>query len=125
MASSDNTHNPAIPKRGEVWRVNLDPTVGAEIKKIRPVVVINSDAVGKLPIKLVVPLTEWKDAFEENIWHVKVDATPSTGLTKTSAADTLQMRSVSTERFQEKIGSLSADVLEDISTAIAAVVEYE
>ena len=40
--------------------MNLDPTIGAEIKKIRPVIVISSDAVGKLPLKLVVPITEWK-----------------------------------------------------------------
>jgi mRNA interferase MazF len=36
--------------------VNLDPTIGAEIKKTRPAVVISSDAVGKLPIKLIVPI---------------------------------------------------------------------
>ncbi len=49
--------------RGEVWLVNLDPTMGTEIRKTRPVVVINSDAVGTLPIRLVAPLTEWKDSF--------------------------------------------------------------
>ena len=31
------------PKRGEIWRVNLEPTIGQEIKKKRPIVVINSD----------------------------------------------------------------------------------
>jgi len=41
--------NLASPKRGEIWLVNFDPTVGAEIKKIRPAVVISSDGVGKLP----------------------------------------------------------------------------
>ncbi len=44
--------------RGEIWVVNLDPTIGAEIRKARPVIVISSDAVGVLPIKLVAPLTE-------------------------------------------------------------------
>jgi mRNA interferase MazF len=42
-----------MPKRGEIWLVNFDPTIGAEIKKVRPAVVISSDAVGKLPIKLM------------------------------------------------------------------------
>jgi len=42
-------------RRGDIWRVNLDPTVGAEIKKSRPVAVISSDAIGVLPIKLVAP----------------------------------------------------------------------
>lgn len=44
--------------RGEIWLVNLDPTIGAEIRKTRPVVVISSNAVGTLPIRLVAPLTE-------------------------------------------------------------------
>ena len=60
MASPGATPSRTTPKRGEIWRVNLDPTIGAEIKKIRPVIVISSDAVGKLPLKLVVPITEWK-----------------------------------------------------------------
>lgn len=39
--------------RGDVWLVNLEPTVGTEIRKTRPVIVINSDAVGALPLRLV------------------------------------------------------------------------
>nr|WP_310487775.1 type II toxin-antitoxin system PemK/MazF family toxin [Chamaesiphon sp. VAR_69_metabat_338] len=43
-----------LPRRGEIWLVNLDPTVGAEIQKTRPAIVISSDYIGKLPLKLVV-----------------------------------------------------------------------
>jgi len=39
--------------RGEIWKVNLDPDIGAEIRKTRPVVVVSSDAIGALPIRLV------------------------------------------------------------------------
>ena len=80
--------------RGEIWLVTLDPTVGAEIRKTRPVVVVSSDAVGELPIKLVAPLTEWKDYFMQNVWHVKVTPDSKNGLTKTLAVDTLQLRGV-------------------------------
>lgn len=38
-------------RRGEVWLINLDPTVGAEIKKTRPAVIVNDDAIGILPLK--------------------------------------------------------------------------
>lgn len=58
--------------RGEIWLVNLDPTIGAEIRKTRPIVVVSSDAIGVLPIRLVAPLTEWKDYFAHNVWHVKL-----------------------------------------------------
>jgi len=58
--------------RGDIWLVNLAPTIGAEIRKTRPVIVVSSDAVGALPIRLVAPLSEWKDYFAQNIWHVKL-----------------------------------------------------
>lgn len=67
------TINPDLPKRGEIWLVNFDPTVGAEIKKVRPAVVISSDSVGKLPIKLIAPITDWKTYFSSNFWHVKIE----------------------------------------------------
>lgn len=35
--------------RGEIWWINLDPTVGAEIKKKRPAVIVSQDAIGILP----------------------------------------------------------------------------
>ena len=36
-------------RRGEVWRINFDPTVGAEIRKTRPVIIVNDDEVGIFP----------------------------------------------------------------------------
>lgn len=113
-----------IIRRGEVWLVTLDPTVGAEIRKTRPVVVVSSDAVGALPIKLVAPLTEWKDYFEGNVWHVKVTPDSMNRLAKTSAVDALQLRGVDTQRFVQKLGSVSPAVMRSIVMAIAAVVEY-
>src|SRR5438874_8002595 len=80
------------PLRGEIWLVNFDPTIGAEIRKTRPAVVISSDGIGRLPVKLVAPITEWKDAFAECAWLVRIDPTPQNGLSKTSAVDTLQLR---------------------------------
>ncbi len=48
---------PVNPKRGEVWWVSLDPTRGAEMQKTRPAVVLSSNRLGRLPLRLVVPLT--------------------------------------------------------------------
>ena len=50
-------------RRGEIWLINLDPTVGAEIKKTRPAVVVSDDAIGVLPLKVIVPVTEWKERY--------------------------------------------------------------
>ena len=105
--------------------VALDPTVGAEIRKTRPVVVVSSDAISALPIKLVAPLTEWKAYLARNVWHVKVTPDSKNGLTKISAVDTLQLRGVDTQRFVRKLGRVSPTVMRSIVAAIAAVVEYK
>ena len=47
--------------RGEIWLINLDPTIGGEIEKTRPAVMASNDAVRILPLKVIVPITEWKE----------------------------------------------------------------
>ena len=51
------------PRRGELWMVDFDPAVGAEIRKLRPAIVISVDAVRRLPLRLVVPVTDWKPSY--------------------------------------------------------------
>ena len=104
--------------------VSLDPTIGAEIRKTRPVVVVSSNAVGVLPIKLVAPLTEWKIYFERKIWLVKVIPDSENGLAKPSAVDALQLRGVDEQRFVKKLGAVSLPVMNSIVAAVAAVIEY-
>jgi mRNA interferase MazF len=124
LTTSSAILQPLRPCRGEVWVVNLDPTVGSEIKKSRPVVVMSSDVIGKLPIKLVAPITGWQTTFEGRIWLVKINPSSTNGLTKTSAVDTLQARGIDVQRFTEKLGRLSEEDVDNIAAAIAAVVEY-
>lgn len=112
-------------KQGEIWDINLSPTVGAEIKKKRPAVIINDDSIGVLPLRVIVPITEWKDAFHGAIWMVRVDPDKENNLKKTSAIDTFQIRSVSTKRFLKKVGSLSPDLLQEIKIAIKAVIDTD
>jgi mRNA interferase MazF len=74
-------------QRGEVWLISLDPTVGAEIKKTRPAVLVNDDAVGILPLKVVVPITGWKDRHTVAPWMARPEPAAENGLDKPSAAD--------------------------------------
>jgi mRNA-degrading endonuclease toxin of MazEF toxin-antitoxin module len=46
--------------KGEIWQVSFDPTIGDEIRKTRPAVIISSDAVGILNLRVVAPLTAWR-----------------------------------------------------------------
>ncbi|MGO8672416.1 MAG: type II toxin-antitoxin system PemK/MazF family toxin [Capsulimonadaceae bacterium] len=113
------------PRRGEIWRVNFDPSVGTEIQKVRPAVVVSSDSIGKLPIKMIAPITGWDARFERNLWHVRIDPDNHNGLTKTSAIDVLQLRGADIQRFIERMGYVTANTMEEVAAKIATVIEYE
>ncbi len=112
------------PQRGEVWRVDFDPSRGAEIRKTRPAVVLSVSTAGKLPLRVIVPFTAWQPAFASAFWLVPVQGDVTSGLTKPSAADAFQMRSLSLERFTEKIGELTPTQMNAIAQAVAEVVGH-
>jgi mRNA interferase MazF len=111
--------------RGDVWLINLDPTVGAEIKKTRPAVIVNDDAVGILPLKVIVPITEWKERYAVAPWMVPLNPDVQNGLDKLSAADAFQVRSLSQSRFVQQLGRLSETTMEEISRALALVLAID
>ncbi len=108
--------------RGEVWLINLDPMVGAEISKTRPAVIVSEDAIGILPLRVVVPLTEWKERYEVAPWLVRVTPDADNNLEKPSAADAFQIRSVSRARFVSRLGQVTTADLETIVRAVQVVV---
>jgi mRNA interferase MazF len=106
--------------RGDVWLVNLSADASAaEIKKTRPCVVVNDDAIGVLPLKIVVPLSRWQERYSVAPWHIPVEASSQNGLKKKSSADTFQVRSISETRFIEKIGTITHDDLERMGRGLA------
>jgi mRNA interferase MazF len=113
------------PLRGQIWRVRLDPTVGDEMQKTRPVVVISSDRVGRLDLRWVVPVADWKERHGSIRWMIRVDPTKGNGLTKASAIDTFQLRSVSTLRFVEHLGALPPQTLNTVALAISWISGYD
>lgn len=125
MTSTPSRGRPLpAPQRGEVWIVNFDPSVGAEQTKLRPAVVMNVPDVGRLPLCIVVPLTDWKPRYSGFIWFVPVPKTPENGLDKDSGADAFQVKSLSIYRFDYKVGVLLSEQMDDIAAAIALCVGY-
>jgi len=108
--------------KGEIWLINLDPTVGAEIKKTRPAVIVNQDAIGILPLRVVVPLTDWKERYSVAPWMVLVEPDAKNGLSKPSAADAFQIRSVSVQRLTSRTGKVSDKDLQKIVEAVQIVI---
>lgn len=111
--------------RGDIWIVNLDPSIGREIKKSRPSVIISSDSIGILPLKLIAPITKWKEYFEDNLWHIKIIPNDLNGLTQLSTVDVLQIRSIDTQRMVKKLGKVTRVQLNEINRAIASIIEFE
>jgi len=112
-------------RQGDIWLINLDPTIGAEIKKTRPVVVVSDDSLGKLPLKVVVPITDWKSRYEIAPWMIKIAPAIKNGLRKDSAADCFQVRSVSQERFVNKLGNVSVIIMDEIRVGLSKVLSIE
>lgn len=110
------------PKRGDVWTVNFDPSVGAEIGKARPAVVIGVESIGRLPLQLVVPITDWKPVFASFPWFVELTPNATNGLSKLSGADAFQVKSVSEARFVRRLGQITAAQTIEIADAIALCV---
>ena len=108
-------------KQGEIWEIGLDPAIGAEMKKTRRALIINVDALGKLPLKIIAPITEWKESYDIYPWMVKVIPSKQNGLTKISAVDCFQIRSVAVERLTTSLGSVEPDIILQVQEAIIQI----
>ncbi len=112
-------------RRSEIWLVALEPTVGAEIGKTRPVVIVSNETVGILLLEVIVPITDWKERYSERNWMVRLEPSRENGLAKLSAADTFQVRSVSQQRFVRQLGVLSDTIMVEISEALEIVLDLD
>ena len=108
-------------KQGEIWQVNLDPTIGSEMKKSRPCVILNNDMIGKLALKIIAPLTDFKEHYALVPWMVTVELDAINGLSKKSSIDLFQVRSLSQKRLAHKIGCVEDDILEACKSALDVV----
>ena len=83
---------------------------------------LSENAVGRLRLKIVVPITEWKPRYVSFPWFVYLTPTSTNGLTKDSGADAFQVKSLSESRFLDRLGELTPSEMDDIANAIAICV---
>ncbi|WP_407887001.1 type II toxin-antitoxin system PemK/MazF family toxin [Scytonema sp. NUACC26] len=72
-------------------------------------------------MKVIVPVTDWKDSFGARPWMVRLEPSTENNLTKTSAVDTFQIRSVSENRLVRKLGEVSESEMLLITQGLAIV----
>lgn len=103
-------------QRGDVFLVNLDPVVGSEVGKTRPAIVLQNEMANRTsPTATVVPLsTRVERVFP---FQVLIPAGEG-GLTRESKALCEQIRTLSSKRLLERLGSLPPERLDEIRTAL-------
>jgi mRNA interferase MazF len=106
------------PRRGEIYLTALDPTLGREIRKTRPALVIQNDTSNRLSeMTIVAPITSTV-RFPLNPVHALLEASPTTGLAVTSVALLNQIRAVDRLRLIKRLGAVDDLTLERVDEAI-------
>lgn len=105
----------SFPRRGSVYLVRFDPTVGHEIRKTRPAVVISNDHMNELAATvLVMPITAGRYPY----FHWITVRPPEGGMTKVSSIVTEQIRAVDKDRLGRRLGAVSAETMRRIEDAV-------
>jgi mRNA interferase MazF len=110
-------------KRGEIWWVNLDPTVGSETAKKRPCVILQNDVGNaRSGTTMVAPLLRSSKTYP---FVVNIEATVANGLDETRGIHLEQMRVVDNLRIDTKLGMLEDKYWSEIEQAVAIVLGFD
>lgn len=106
--------------RGEIWLVNFDPTLGSEIQKTRPAIIISDQPFNRLRrTVVVVPLST---AHQQTQFPLLV-AIGSSGIPCVAVVD--QVKAAAKERFVRKLGIATKSEVEQISDALAVLLRLD
>jgi mRNA interferase MazF len=106
-----------FPRRGEVYLVNFDPTVGSEIQKTRPALILQNDSSNRYsPVTIVAAITSKAD---DELYPTEVLVkTPEGGLTKDSVILLNQIRSIDRRRLVKRLGTVKSSTMFEVDRAI-------
>ena len=105
------------PRRGEVWWVRLDPTLGSEITKTRPCVILSGNVFNRLRRTVVViPLSTSPQASAPLLVPVQCEG-------RDVVAVTDQIWAIAKQRLDKRLGELSTKDLEAVEHGVREVLE--
>jgi mRNA interferase MazF len=110
-------HPVTYPRRGEIYLVNFDPTIGAEIQKTRPALIIQNDIGNRTSDITIVAAMSSQIKGKRYPFEVTVPANES-GLSVDSRILLNQIRSIDTRRLVKRLGKLSPERMRDVERAL-------
>lgn len=131
MKLPKGTQPPTInPRRGEIWRVDFEPTQGSEMSSdkgrrgdTRPALVLSLPKIGERSVRLCAPITDYlPDRDGARFWRVEIGDNETSGLSKTSCVDISQTRALDTSRFERKAGAAHSAEVEASARTLALIV---
>jgi len=107
----------AFPKRGEIYLVSFDPTVGAEIRKTRPALVLQNNVANRhSPVTIVAAITS---RFEEPLYPTEVLLPAGEGGLEVDSVVLLnQVRTVDRLRLIQRLGTLKPETMKRVNQAL-------
>lgn len=106
-----------VPKRGEIYLVNFDPTVGSEVKKTRPALVLQNNVANRYsPVVIVAALSSH---VAQKIYPTEVLIEhPEGGINNRSAILLNQIRTIDKQRLVKKLGMLNSNTMDCVNRAL-------
>ncbi|OGD32047.1 PemK family transcriptional regulator [Candidatus Azambacteria bacterium RIFCSPHIGHO2_02_FULL_52_12] len=105
------------PKRGEIWVVNFDPTIGSEIQKTRPALILQNNIANQYSSVTIVAAITSQANDEAYPTEVSVQKGEG-GLEKESAVLLNQIRTIDKQRLVRKLGAVNQEIMEKVEQAI-------
>ena len=105
------------PRRGEIYLVNFDPTIGAEIQKTRPALILQNDIGNRTSVITIVAAMSSQIKGKRYPFEVIVLANES-GLSVDSRILLNQIRSIDTRRLIRRLGKLPPERMRDVEHAL-------
>jgi mRNA interferase MazF len=110
-------HKLAQPRRGEIYLVSFDPTIGSEVRKTRPALILQNDTANEFsPITIVAAITS---QFGNKLYPTEIlIQPPEGGLTVKSVVLLNQVRSIDKQRLIKYVGKLTDVTISQVNEAI-------
>ena len=112
--------------RGDIYQANLDPTKDSEQAGKRPVVIVSRNGINRSsPVVVIVPITKFTQDKKIYPSHHLLKAASANGLNTDSIVKCEQIRAIAKSRLSHKWGSLSAEDLSKVDTALKIVLSLK